>query len=1064
MLWCVLAIGFEPERMKNNILLLAKLCGCGVVTLVLLAIVLVGALWLHAWWTREVPVIIEIMESPKPTRSSYIPPTSERRRPRSARRGGARRFPAHKRPTARRLNPKQAGHCGYACALAAAGIRPTMAAIKLLRERTAQRIYNLHITNGSVMGTPMRDIVAQSELNLSSYMSGTRASMWASQYEVAIACDLLDTPICLDMGWGRETSGDGTPKFLIKWNAGHFTLHKLLKISSGHVKHRSVRVVGGMIPPPQLTSEQLERLQMGAVTVMEIGATGPRRLPVTLSIDIEPRSEEYMVEYAKFKFKDIINIFNAKHMIARVLGIEPYRINMYNRDDVRREMPIPDWIDAYGDITVVVSPRSDPIPCVRQSYTEVGVQMAGQHDHFIVRVHLLCDHRAFLHKLSSITSIPTQDLQITDKHGEAWTFPDGLRRSHMVMLHPVRRGGMISPTQAFGETDDNAVVEDRTFADDQFPPVEMAVDVNPDQDIQYQDMAYPYWPHDGEEQEQEAPQNDRKRPRSRSPRRATPWDHEDNTLECFVWPRSADVPRPPTLSKPLMLKGERVAQVTAFEEASPADVLAQLHAKVKPIRPLKCLPPQAETWRKVDYVVVTFTEAVRDTYYDLRKWPLEYLRKPFFVPVLHRGSQIDTLILPEEITVQDANRRVTNAPAANYTWMLVVIGDTWTVYSNFLADETRNALENYDYLREENAWLRAREAARRDPDITERDLEAMIEDEEMEFENDQDDDEDLTVTRGGAKRPRQQEAIDPRMAMHAWALDKAERETEGVSSATLSMLLKAEFRTIRAVLSTRQTSQTCAVIAAALRRAGLQIDVRPREQPLGQRQSRRSSPHQSSPSASPSPEPQHQQADQQPQHQQADQQPPHELQQQILQPNQAACQALPEQNVPLRSQMDQLVSLLTTQVGLMDQWFQQTAQQDLSKEYLMMIDVLQKHNQAQEAAIKGLAEAVGAVQEKVLQWETTFLPHIIDRMNDMNPHHTSEASQPESPHGLSDSLPTQEWPEPSTVTVNMGALVPLQDVKPIPVLKKLEDRSLRVQSSKVTSRTGAAMAPFQSKK
>ena len=178
-------------------------------------------------------------------------------------------------------------------------------------------------------------------------------------------------------------------------------------------------------------------------------------------------------------------------------------------------------------------------------------------------------------------------MHITDKQGEAWTFPDGLQRSRVVMVHPVRRGGVLTPTQGFGEADENAIVVDEDILGNPFPTVEMAIDVNPDQYVQYQDLPYPHWPHDGDEEEQELPQNDRKRSRSRSPRRSTPWDHEDNTLECFVWPRIGDVPRPPTLSKPLMLKGERVAQVTTFDEATPPDVLAQLHAKVKPIRPLR---------------------------------------------------------------------------------------------------------------------------------------------------------------------------------------------------------------------------------------------------------------------------------------------------------------------------------------------------------------------------------------------------------------------------------------------------------------------------------------------
>ena len=57
--------------------------------------------------------------------------------------------------------------------------------------------------------------------------------------------------------------------------------------------------------------------------------------------------------------------------------------------------------------------------------------------------------------------------------------------------------------------------------------------------------------------------------------------------------------------------------------------------------------------------------------------------------------------------------------------------------------------------------------------------------------------------------------------MHAWALDKIQRELPAVSQAQASFLLRAEARTVNAVLNAKSTSQLQEVITAAKRRADI---------------------------------------------------------------------------------------------------------------------------------------------------------------------------------------------------------------------------------------------------
>ena len=73
--------------------------------------------------------------------------------------------------------------------------------------------------------------------------------------------------------------------------------------------------------------------------------------------------------------------------------------------------------------------------------------------------------------------------------------------------------------------------------------------------------------------------------------------------------------------------------------------------------------------------------------------------------------------------------------------------------------------------------------------------------------------------RGGARNERAGQ--QPRAVMLVWAEDKIKRELEGVNLLTVRMLLKAEQRTVSAILHKRTSAQTKEVLQAACRRAGL---------------------------------------------------------------------------------------------------------------------------------------------------------------------------------------------------------------------------------------------------
>ena len=80
-----------------------------------------------------------------------------------------------------------------------------------------------------------------------------------------------------------------------------------------------------------------------------------------------------------------------------------------------------------------------------------------------------------------------------------------------------------------------------------------------------------------------------------------------------------------------------------------------------------------------------------------------------------------------------------------------------------------------------------------------------------------------TTSRGGARTART--AQQPRAVMLLWAEDKKRREIDGLNVLTVRMLLRAEQRTVAAVLHSRSAAQTREVMVAAYRRAGLVMDT-----------------------------------------------------------------------------------------------------------------------------------------------------------------------------------------------------------------------------------------------
>ena len=175
------------------------------------------------------------------------------------------------------------------------------------------------------------------------------------------------------------------------------------------------------------------------------------------------------------------------------------------------------------------------------------------------------------------------------------------------------------------------------------------------------------------------------------------------------------------------------------------------------------------------------------------------------------------------------------------------------------------------------------------------------------------------IMRAGARGDR---PVQPKHAMQQWALQKAEEHAPEVSQKTLHMILKAEAKTTSALLHSQSVAQTHQIIEAAFKRAGL-----------------------SSPFA-----------------------PPREHDEEI-------------QSDPKRARFENdVIVALTNQVQITNQIAEQFKATPQADEYARLSDVFKTSQEASIKAVTSLATVVGKMEQRMQQWEETFLPHVLERL------------------------------------------------------------------------------------
>ena len=146
--------------------------------------------------TYRAPEIVLVEDSPLPTRTA-VTPTTRRRAPGSAMRGGKRRWRAHRKAVTLQYNPKIPNHCLYEAVLHASGVNATKRAIQRLREDVAKAVYQAYVDDEFVLGYRVKQVVAETGMNLRAYLADVRHAQWASPVEAHFATKVMNISMLL---------------------------------------------------------------------------------------------------------------------------------------------------------------------------------------------------------------------------------------------------------------------------------------------------------------------------------------------------------------------------------------------------------------------------------------------------------------------------------------------------------------------------------------------------------------------------------------------------------------------------------------------------------------------------------------------------------------------------------------------------------------------------------------------------------------------------------------------------------------------------------------------------
>ena len=182
------------------------------------------------------PEVIYVCDSPKPSRHTFEPtssPYTTRPRRSSAEWRGGRRAGGHRRHTSFKYDPVSQDDCAYQGKFVFAGLLPTPAAVRMLRQEVARRLRVAHEQKRTWCGVDVEFLMQEKSMGIDDYIAETRMRMWAPPIEVLLMAEALcvEVQIRFNNQW-ICTSGTVVQGLYMCLRNEHYTLRFLNKLPS----------------------------------------------------------------------------------------------------------------------------------------------------------------------------------------------------------------------------------------------------------------------------------------------------------------------------------------------------------------------------------------------------------------------------------------------------------------------------------------------------------------------------------------------------------------------------------------------------------------------------------------------------------------------------------------------------------------------------------------------------------------------------------------------------------------------------------------------------------------
>ena len=250
-------------------------------------------------------------------------------------------------------------------------------------------------------------------------------------------------------------------------------------------------------------------------------------------------------------------------------------------------------------------------------------------------------------------------------------------------------------------------------------------------------------------------------------------EQTETFLRCWIYPRDPPSAQPYHVARPILDRGSRIATASAPPAAHVDDVLEYLSQCIDPHQPLQTVPHGAQRWSEVAQVVLPIPIEIRCSLpYDLRRGVWEPYMIPRAIPLLHHDLITARIILPRNTPAAEAQRRIREASDLNEMWQLLIFAHQWVVLSFELPHRVRQRLRQLERMQSQQ--------------------------------------------RGGMRR-----SPDPRTQFIGAAQQRAHECVPQANPLTIAALLRAEHKSVGALLNCRTPEQVKHCLTAVYRRAGL---------------------------------------------------------------------------------------------------------------------------------------------------------------------------------------------------------------------------------------------------